>query len=126
MNHLARWHRKFANAFRGVRAGIEGQDSFWVHLPCSAIVLGFAFILKCSSVEWAILFLCIGFVLSAELFNSSIEWLSRGLCKEENTDVGKALDIASGAVLVASIFAAFAGLAILAIRLLGYLTQANG
>ncbi len=34
--------------------------------------------------------------------NSAVELLARGLCSEQNADVGKALDVASGAVLVAS------------------------
>ncbi len=109
---ISRWKAKFSNAFRGIRAGTAGQSSFAVHLPCAALVLLAAALLGCTALQWALLLLCITLVLSLELMNSAIESLARGLCSEQNTDVGKALDIASGAVLVGSIGAAVIGLSV--------------
>lgn len=112
------WIRKFRNAFRGVVAGMEGQSSFVVHIPVAIAVLILAFVLHCSIKEWQTLLLCIGAVLSAELFNSAIESLAKGLCKEHNPEVGRALDIASGAVLVISFVAVIVGLLIFIPRLI--------
>jgi diacylglycerol kinase len=44
--------------------------------------------------------------------------MARGLCREENAELGRGLDIASGAVLVASIASAVIGLVILGGRML--------
>ena len=34
------WLKKFADAFRGLVVGIQGQSSFAVHLPCAVLVIG--------------------------------------------------------------------------------------
>ena len=52
---------------------------------------------------------CIGMVMTAELFNSSIETLFRGLEQEARDRVYSCLDIAAGAVLVAGLTAAAIG-----------------
>ncbi len=114
---LRQWVRKFQLAGRGIRDGMEGQNSFFVHVPVAVLVLGLAFVLRCELWQWCTLVLCIGMVLSAELANSAVEELAKGLCTEHNPRVGRALDIASGAVLIASITAACVGIAIFASRL---------
>ena len=106
------WIDKFRNAFRGLRLGMLGQSSFSVHLPMTVLVLVVARILNCSLLQYGILLLCIALVLGLELMNSAVEHLARGLCNEHNDEVGKALDIASGAVLVAAIIASIVGIAI--------------
>jgi diacylglycerol kinase len=112
------WIDKFRNAFRGLWWGIVGQSSFSVHFPMAIAVLIAAGWLGCELVESCLLLLCIGLVLSLELVNSAIEYLARGLCREQNQQVGYALDIASAAVLVSSLIAAFVGVLILGNRLL--------
>ena len=56
-----------------------------------------------------LLLLCIGGVLTAELFNSAVETLFRGLDETAKGRCWPALDIAAGAVLAASIVAAVIG-----------------
>ena len=106
------WVRKFSIAARGVLYGIRGQTSFVIHLPIAAAVLVLAALLQCHLWQWCALLLCIGLVLAAELANSAIEELAAGLSPEHNEHVGRALDIASGAVLVASLLSATVGLII--------------
>ena len=112
------WYNKFANALRGIRLGIVGQSSFHVHLTFTVATLGLAYALRCEAWQWCVLGLCIGLVLSLELVNSAIESLAKGLCTEHKEHVGRALDIASGAVLVASFVSAVIGLALFMIQLL--------
>ncbi len=112
------WYHKFANAMRGIRIGIVGQSSFHVHLTLAVATLGLALALHCEVWQWCALGLCIGLVLSLELINSALESLAKGVCSEHNEHVGRALDIASGAVLVASCVAAVIGLAIFLEQLL--------
>ncbi len=113
-----RWRRKFASAFRGVAVGIRGQNSFFVHLPMSLAVLVLAAWLRVSLINWLVLIVCSTMVLSAELFNSSLEHLARAISQEENPEIRDALDVASGAVLVASAGAAIVGVAVLVLPLL--------
>jgi diacylglycerol kinase len=104
-----RWRHKFRDAFRGMKLGIRGQSSFFVHFFIGALVVVAAFVFGCSVVEWCILLGCIGMVLVAELFNSAIETLFRGLDDSVKDRVWPCLDIAAGAVLLTSIFAVVIG-----------------
>ena len=114
------WIRKFRDAARGIVSGTRGQTSFMVHLPMAALVVGAAWWSDCSLWQWCILLLCISLVLAAELFNSSLESLAKGLCPEYNEQVGKALDMAAGAVLVVSLGAALIGGLVLCTQLFGW------
>jgi diacylglycerol kinase len=96
------WRRKFGDAFRGLKLGIRGQSSFFVHFFFTALVIAAAIVLRCELLEWCLLLGCIGMVLVAELFNSTIETLFRGLDEAARARCWQALDIAAGAVLLAS------------------------
>jgi diacylglycerol kinase len=116
-----RWRDKFRDALRGMRRGIRGHSSFFVHFFAAAIVILAAGALRCSLFEWCLLIGCIGAVLTAELFNSAIEMLVRSLDTEARDRAKGCLDIAAGAVLAASIFAAVIGGIIFGTRLLNVL-----
>jgi diacylglycerol kinase len=111
------WSAKFRDSFRGIKLGIRGHSSFSVHFFFAALVLAAAVVLRCGILEWCILLLCIGLVLTAELFNSAIETLFRGLDEATRERSWKSLDIAAGAVLFASLVAAAVGIAIFSYRL---------
>jgi diacylglycerol kinase len=68
-----------------------------------------AIVLDCALVDWCLLLACIGAVMTAELFNSAIETLFRGLDEETRNRIWPCLDIAAGAVLLASIVASVIG-----------------
>lgn len=109
------WLGKFGCAFRGVRVGIGayGAASFAVHLPVMAGVLAVGCWRGVSWDEWYVLLVCITVVLTAEMFNSSVEALGRAVTSEYNPHVRDALDIASGAVFTAVVGAAAVGLMVL-------------
>lgn len=115
------WQEKFAAAFRGAKLGIRGHSSFFVHFFFAALVVACSVALNIEVWEWCVLILCIAGVIVSELFNSAIETLVRGLAPEKRPPFWPALDVAAGAVLVASGFAAFLGLLILAPRFLTFL-----
>jgi diacylglycerol kinase len=106
------WGAKFGDAFRGLKLGVRGQSSFFVHFFVAALVVAAGFVLHCVAWEWCALAGCIGFVLAAELFNSAIEILFRGLDDAARERAWPALDVAAGAVLLASLTAAVVGLLI--------------
>jgi diacylglycerol kinase len=103
------WRAKFRAAFRGVKLGVRGHSSFSIHFFFTAMVVAAAIVLRCDPLEWCILLGCIGLVLIAELFNSAVETLFRGLDEASQARTWPALDIAAGAVLLASITAAIVG-----------------
>ena len=111
------WRAKFRDAVRGLKLGVRGHSSFFVHFFFAALVLAAAVVLGCSVEQWGVLLLCVGLVLTAELFNSAVETLFRGLDEATKERAWPALDIAAGAVLMASAVAAVVGAVIFARRL---------
>jgi diacylglycerol kinase len=112
-----RWRDKFQDAFRGLKLGVRGHSSFFVHFFCAALVLAAAIVFRCNVIEWCLLLGCIGLVLTAELFNSAIETLIRCLDAPTRAQSKGVLDIAAGAVLMASVTAALIGSIVFALRL---------
>ena len=106
------WRDKFREAFRGVKLGVRGHSSFFAHFFFAALVVMAALALQCHLLEWCVLIGCIGLVLTAELVNSAVETLFRGLDEATRERVWPALDIAAGAVLTASFTAVAVGLII--------------
>jgi diacylglycerol kinase len=117
------WRQKFRVAFRGIKLGIRGHASFCVHFFFAALVLMTAFVLDCDRLEWCLLIGCIGLVLTAELFNSTVEMLFRSLPTEMKEQSWAALDIAAGAVLLASFTASVIGLLVFVPKFLPRLQQ---
>jgi diacylglycerol kinase len=103
------WRSKFDAAFRGIKIGVRGHSSFSVHFFFTALVLAAALVFRCTLTEWCLLLGCIGLVLVAELFNSAVETLFRGLDGPTRDRAWPALDVAAGAVLLASLFASIVG-----------------
>ena len=112
------WAKKFATAIRGIALGTRGHNSFVIHIPAAIIVMVAAYALEVSRLEQCALWICITMVLTAELLNSALETLAKAVTRAENPFVGKALDIASGAVLLAAMGSAIVGAMIFIPRLL--------
>jgi diacylglycerol kinase len=106
------WITVFRDAFRGIREGVLGERVFAIHLTMAVAVLGAAVLFQVTTTEWLVLIFCIGLVCTAELLNTALERMAKAVTQERNVHVGAALDIAAGAVLVASITAVVCGLII--------------
>jgi diacylglycerol kinase len=103
------WRAKFRDAFRGLKLGVRGHSSFSVHFFFTALVIAAAIVFRCDFLDWCLLLGCIGLVLTAELFNSAIETLFHGLDAQVKARSSGALDVAAGAVLMASLTAVVIG-----------------
>lgn len=109
------WAGKFQVAIAGLVRGIKGRresrdfNSFVVHIPMAVIVVVLGAALGVGWTSMALLALCIGFVLVTELINTSLELMAKAVTGEANDHVGAALDVASGAVLLASLTAVVVG-----------------
>jgi diacylglycerol kinase len=103
------WHDRLRPACRGIKLGVRGHSRFFVHFFCTALVLTASIVLRCDLVQWCMLLGCIGLVLITELLNNAIEALFAGLDKASMARAASCLDIAAGALLLASVTASLVG-----------------
>ena len=111
-SNRSRWHQKFRVAATGLFEVVRMHNSFHVHGVMAILVIAAATASHAQPWHWCVLILSIGGVLTAELFNTAIEELVRVLHPDTDPRIGRVLDIAAAAVLVASITAAIVGLVI--------------
>ncbi len=83
-----------------------------LELIVAMLVVGLSWWLQVSSIEWCIILLCIGALLSAEAMNTSIERLSDFVSPERNDKIRDVKDLAAGSVFVISIIGSIIGLII--------------
>ncbi len=104
-----RWKKKFAVAWAGIRGAWQSQVSLRVHGLCAGLVLALAAVSSLTPLEWAVLLLVIGLVISLEILNTAVEAVV-DLCSPEQSELARiAKDAAAGAVLVAAITAVAVG-----------------
>ncbi len=117
-NSRRRWRERLRPPCRGIKLGVRGHSRFFVHFFCSVLVLTAAIVLRCNLVQWCLLLGCIGFVLVTELLSNAVEALFAGLDETGMARATCCLDIAAGAVLLASITASVIGGLIFVSRLI--------
>ena len=111
----------FRNARKGMRLTFKSERNIRVHLLIAAFVLATAFCFHFSVTKFCILLLTISAVISAEMFNSAIEFsLDAIFHNRYSRMVGMAKDIAAGAVIEASIFSAIIGTLMFGSEILKY------
>ncbi len=116
MKDLVALFKSFGYAFKGIFTAIKTERNMRIHISCMVYMFFFlsAFdFFEITRTQFAILFIACGLVIGAELINTSIEAVV-DLHSKEYTDFGKiAKDCAAGAVLIFTIFAVLAGVAIM-------------
>jgi diacylglycerol kinase (ATP) len=102
----------FRYAFQGISVGLKTEFHLKVHaiLAISAALAGWYF--EISRFEWMIVLICIGMVLSAELFNAAVERLANRITMEKDPLIGAAKDLAAGAVLITAVISLAIGIII--------------
>ncbi len=114
---MRRLIRSFGYAFAGLGHGLRTQANLRIHIAAAACVIIAGLLLRISTLEWAILVVTIMIVMSAELFNTSIEAALDRAGPEPHPLSKIAKDTAAGAVLVGAIGAVIVGLLIFGPRL---------
>lgn len=105
----------FKNARKGMRLSIKSERNIRVHLFTAALVLITAYCLNFSIIKFCILLLTIAEVISAEMFNSAIEFSLDAIFHNRYCRmVGMAKDIAAGAVMLVTISAVMIGVLLFA------------
>ena len=114
----------FKNAIKGMRLSIKSERNIRVHLFTASLVLVTAYCLNFSIVKFCILLLTIAGVISAEMFNSAIEFSLDAIFHNRYCRmVGMAKDIAAGAVMLVTISAVMIGVLLFAPPIIQLITQ---
>ena len=103
--------RSFGYAFRGIGL-LFSQPNACIHAAVTVIVIVCGFLFGLSRMEWCVVALCIGAVLMAEAFNTAVEAIADKVSPGFDPLIGKAKDLAAGAVLLMVFGAVAAGLVI--------------
>ena len=98
----------FIYAWRGIVAGAAGRN-FRVMLTAAVVVIVLGCFLSISLMEWCLVTLAMGLVLSLELLNTAGEKLVDILSPDHDPRYGMVKDILAGAVLVAALVTAIVG-----------------
>lgn len=115
---MKRLFKSFGFAINGLATVWREQPNFRIHIVVFLVVLCAAWLANLNLTEWAIVLLCAGMVLAAELFNSVIEKIVDWVNPQWSEQAGKIKDMAAAAVLVASITSALVGIIIFSKKLL--------
>ena len=99
-----------ACAAKGVWRCLKRERNMRIHLSAAAYVLFFSPFFGFSRGEQGLLFLTIGAVLAAELFNTAAEELCDFVSPGYAKQIGCVKDLAAGGVLVCALAAACVGL----------------
>ena len=109
---ISRAH-SFRHAFHGWWYVIRTQRNAWIHAVITILVLLLALWLNLNLMDWAVLFLTITMVWTAEFINTALEAVVDLASPQQHplAKVGK--DVGAAAVLIASFAAILVGLLIL-------------
>ena len=89
-------------ALSGIRHIWQEEKSFQTQLILGGGAIAVFFVVGISLLWWALIILCVGLVLAAEILNSSIEALIDHLHPDQHTRIGSVKDMMAGMVLVLS------------------------
>lgn len=104
--------KSFAFAIQGFCFAFTSERNIKIMAAAFVCCVASAALLRCTPCEWACLLIGCGVVLSAELFNTSIETLVDLVSPEYNTLASRAKDIAAAAVYTLSVLVAVMGIVI--------------
>lgn len=106
-------HKKVASsfkyAFQGFHSAVRTETNWRLGVIEAIIVIAAAVYLNISLLDWVLVILIIGMVLSSELCNSAIEAIVDSFIEEEHPKAKIAKDFAAGQSVITVLSAAVAG-----------------
>lgn len=110
--NIRKLHESFQHALRGLGLCIHGERNFRVHMVAAFYVTIFALMGRASATEAAVLCICFGLTMGAELMNTAIERLCDRQASGYDGFVRNAKDIAAAGVFVCAAACAAVGVCI--------------
>ncbi|NLC48525.1 MAG: diacylglycerol kinase family protein [Tenericutes bacterium] len=108
--------KKFLNSFKypikGLKYAYRNEQNLAVDVGIAIVVLVLGFILKINPIEWAILCLTIGLVISCELINTAIEAVVDLVTEDYHPLAKVAKDTSAAAVFIFAIVSVIVGIII--------------
>lgn len=99
----------FKYAFAGLMDAVKEEPKLRLHFLAAVIALLLSYFLQISKLDWVIIILLIGFVISLELTNTAIEAVVDHFTDKQHPGAKLAKDISAAAVLVAAITSVIVG-----------------
>lgn len=88
---------------------VSTQHNAWIHLVATVLATGMGVFLRIDRIEWCLITIAIGLVWTAEASNTALEFLADEVSQEHRAGIGKAKDLAAGAVLISAVAALVIG-----------------
>ena len=107
-------------ALEGIGEGWRNHPNFRRQIGILMAVLAAGWWYKISGLEWVMVVLASGLVLSAEMVNTAIESVVDLATKERRPEAKIAKDAGAGGVMIMSVAAAIVGIIIFLPRLMGH------
>lgn len=121
MKKTKRLINSFKYAISGIITSFRTERNMKIHILVMILVIIAGIVFKLSLLDWIILVIMFGLVISAELFNTAIETTIDMITKEKNEKAKIAKDVAAGAVLVLAIVSVIVGLIIFIPKILSFI-----
>ncbi len=97
-------------ALKKIKKFFEREQNLLIHITMTIIVTIFGVIFNLNLQEWVLIYFMVGFVITSELINSSIELVVDLYTKEFHPLAMVAKDVAAGAVVISAFTAIIVGL----------------
>jgi diacylglycerol kinase len=97
--------KSFIHAGRGVYIFVKTTHNAWLHISILIIAIALGLYFKITNIEWIMLIIVGGIVLTAEAFNTAIEIDMDLTSPEYHPYARDTKDVAAGAVLISAVMA---------------------
>lgn len=110
--HPKKLAKSFKYAFEGFYAGIKTETNWKIGILQAIVVILAGVYFQISNLEWILVTILIGLILSAELGNSAVEAIVDSFMPDEHPKAKLAKDFAAGSVVIIIVASAIVGLII--------------
>jgi undecaprenol kinase len=117
---LKKVYHSFPFAIQGILSAWKQEINLRVHALVAVLVILIGFLLSLSAIEWIVILLTIGGMLSLELLNTAVERVVDLVTIDYHPLAKQAKDTAAGAVLVYAIVSVIVGIVIFLPKLVKY------
>lgn len=109
---ISRRLNSFKFAFNGLKILLKEEHNSRIHFFTAICVSIAGFIFNVSEYEWIAIVFAIGFVITLEIINSSIENIADFVSPEKHSEIKKIKDLSAAGVIAGAVTALIIGLII--------------